>query len=254
MHQNLSRQSGFSLVELTVVLVIVALLSSGLLLGLSAQREVASSQEAQRQLDNIKEALLAFAITNGRLPCPAIPNLANTNANAGQEDRPNANSDCNATLDGHGVLPWIALGLPETDPWGQRFTYFASKKFTKALTTGSQASFSLETGLATAVPPDNSGTANVVTKINLLLPLEAGNIKTIANDVAVVIVSHGPNGAGAYTTDGIQNSGLTVDEIENANATLTFVALQPSPSFNDQLIWIAPNQLKSRLVAVGKLP
>ena len=239
MHRNPSRQSGFSLVELTVVLVIVALLSSGLLLGLSAQRDVASSQEAQRQLDNIKEALLAFAITNGRLPCPAIPTLANTNANAGQEDRLNALSACNLA---HGALPWASLGLPETDPWGQRFTYFSSLKFTAPVVAPALSSFTLETG----VPPDNSGTANV--------KATAASGSNIASDLAAVVVSHGPLGAGAYATDGSKLAVAAGDEEENANATQTFVSKTLSNDFNDQLIWIAPNQLKSRLVAVGKLP
>jgi prepilin-type N-terminal cleavage/methylation domain-containing protein len=255
MHQNRFLQSGFSLVELTVVLVIVALLSSGLLLGLSAQRDVTSNQEVQRQLDSIKEALLAFAITNGRLPCPAFPNLPNTDANAGLEGRLDANSDCNSTLNGHGVLPWATLGLPETDTWGQRFTYFASSKFTRHVTPPALTSFSLETGLATTPPPENnSDTANIVTKIDLSKPVEIGNLKTLASDLAAVVVSHGSLGAGAYRTDGVQNGDLNGDEIENANTTLTFVSLPPSNTFNDQLIWISPNQLKSRLVAVGKLP
>lgn len=240
MHHKPTLQSGFSLVELTVVLVIVALLSSGLLLGLSAQRDVSSSQEAQRQLDNIKEALLAFAITNGRLPCPAIPTLANANASAGQEDRPNASSACNLI---HGVLPWASLGLPETDPWGQRFTYFASTKFTQPVVSPALASFTLETGVA---PADNSGTANV--------KATATNGSNIASDLAAVVVSHGPLGAGAYTTDGSKLAVAAGDEEENANATLTFVSKPLTPDFNDLLIWIAPNQLKSRLVAVGKLP
>lgn len=239
MHQNSSRQSGFSLVELTIVLVIIALLSGGLLLGLSAQRDISSNQEAQRQLDNIKEALLAFAITNGRLPCPAIPTLPNTNANAGQEDRLNTSSACNLS---HGTLPWASLGLPETDPWGQRFTYFASTKFTQPIVAPALASFTLETG----IPPDNSGTANI--------KITAASGSNIASDLAGVVVCHGPLGAGAYTTDGSKLAVAAGDEEENSNATLTFVSKPLSASFNDQLIWIAPNQLKSRLVAVGKLP
>jgi prepilin-type N-terminal cleavage/methylation domain-containing protein len=239
MNRSRPQHAGFSLVELTVVLVIVALLSSGLLLGLSAQRDVTSNQEVQRQLDSIKEALLAFAITNGRLPCPAIPTLPNTNANAGQEDRPNINTACNLT---HGVLPWASLGLPEIDPWGQRFTYFASAKFTQPIIAPALASFTLETG----VPPDNSGTANV--------KATAASGSNIAADLAAVVVSHGPLGAGAYTTDGSKLAVAASDEDENANATLTFVSRTQSGDFNDQLIWISPNQLKSRLVAVGKLP
>ena len=137
------RNTGFSLVELAIVLVIVALLTSGLLLGISAQRNAAENIDAQRQMETIREALTGFALTRGRLPCPAQPGLANTDANAGIEN----------CAQQHGVLPWVTLGLPETDPWGNRFTYFASSKFTAALAAGTQASFTLLTG----DPPDNAG-------------------------------------------------------------------------------------------------
>ena len=72
MRRSPPTEQGFSLVELAVVLVIVALLSSGLMLGLSAQRDSAANQEVQRQLDTAREVLLGFAMANGRLPCPAI--------------------------------------------------------------------------------------------------------------------------------------------------------------------------------------
>lgn len=224
---HLSRSHrGFSLLELTVVLVIVALLSSGLMLGLSAQRDANNYQEAQRQLDNAKEALLGFAITNGRLPCPATPTLANTNANAGQE---------NCLLE-HGVLPWTTLGLPETDPWGQRFTYFARNQFTGAVPVGALASFTLET----------LGNANIKDA-----PASGYDI---ASALPAVIVSHGSRGAGGYQNSGIQLPGAVGEEAENADADLTFISHAPTPNFDDLLTWIIPTVLKSRLVAVGKLP
>lgn len=108
--QSGSQQYGFSLVELAIVLVIVALLTSGLLLGISAQRNVAENADAQRQLENVREALLGFAMANGRLPCPADPTLTNADATVGTEDRPNANSACNRI---YGVVPWVTLGLPK---------------------------------------------------------------------------------------------------------------------------------------------
>ena len=89
------QQQGFTLVELAIVLVIVALLTSGLMMGITAQRKSADNSDAQRQLENIREALLGFAMTNGRLPCPALPNLPNTDGNAGKEN----------CAQPHGVLP-----------------------------------------------------------------------------------------------------------------------------------------------------
>jgi len=219
-------QKGFSLVELTVVLVIVALLSSGLMFGLSAQRDANNYQEAQRQLDSAKEALLGFAMSNGRLPCPATATLANTDSNAGKE---NCASE-------HGVLPWTTLGMPETDPWGQRLTYYARNLFTAAVPPGAQASFSLDT----------AGNANIKDAI--------ASGYDIASALPAVIVSHGSRGAGGYQNTGAKLTGAAGEEAENANANLIFIAHAQSDSFDDLVTWIIPTVLKSRMVAVGKLP
>ncbi|MBL8429844.1 MAG: type II secretion system protein [Dechloromonas sp.] len=219
-------QQGFSLIELTVVLVIVALLSGGLMLGLAAQREANSYQEAQRQLDSAKEALLGFAISNGRLPCPATANLANTDANAGRENCASA----------HGVLPWATLGLPESDPWGRRLTYYAQAAFTATVAAGALASFTLDT----------QGNANVKDA--------AASGYDIASGLPAVIVSHGSRGFGGYQSSGAQLLGAAGEEAENSNANLTFIAHTPTDSFDDLVTWIIPTVLKSRMVAVGKLP
>jgi prepilin-type N-terminal cleavage/methylation domain-containing protein len=223
--------SGFTLVELAIVLVIVALLTGGLLLGISAQRNVAENAEAQRQLENVREALLGFAMTNGRLPCPARPDLA-----AGTED---------CALE-HGVLPWATLALPETDPWGRRFTYYAGSAFTGALPAGSLASFSLST----------NGKANVREPVPPpLCPPTVG--KTIASDLSAVIVSHGSRGAGGRLPDGTRIAGDVCDEAENADAASTnpmFVAGASNAAFDDLVVWIAPSILKSKMVAAGRLP
>jgi len=229
-------QHGFSLVELTVVLVIVALLAGGLMFGLSAQRDAATLQDARRQLDTVREALLGFAMANGRLPCPAPANLPNTDANAGKAPAP----PCDNALQ-HGVVPWVTLGLPETDPWGNRLTYFGSNRFTGALTGGAQASFTMSTG----VPPDNAGLADI---------RNYQDTATLAIELAAVVVSHGANGAGAYRPDGSKIANGVGGELKNSDADQTFVSDTPTPVFDDLLVWISPHLLKSRLVAVGKLP
>lgn len=217
---------GFSLVELAVVLVIVGLLASGLMLSLSTQRESATTQEAQRQLENIREALIGFALANGRLPCPAAANLANTDANAGREN-------CTSQ---HGVIPWVTLGLPESDPWGNRFTYYAHSLFTAPVPAGALAAFTLDT----------AGNAAIKDAV--------GAGYDIASALPAVIVCHGARPSGAWLPSGTQIAGASGDEAENANANTTFVAHTPTPSFDDQLSWIVPAILKSRMVAAGKLP
>lgn len=230
------RPSGFTLVELSIVLIIVALLSSGLLLGLSAQRTARNDSDARQQLDEAREALLGFAITNGRLPCPADPALASNGA--GREDRPDASTSCSRE---HGVLPWATLGLPETDPWGQRLTYYAHNLYTAPLPAdpSARASFTLDT----------IGNANV-----LNLPASDPASRTIASALPAVVVSHGHRGAGAYTATGSQLAGAAGEELENADADTSFIAHPPNDGFDDVVVWIVPGILKSRLVAAGRLP
>jgi len=227
------RNLGFTLVELAIVLVIIALLTSGLLMGITAQRASAESTDAQRQLDNIREALLGFAMANGRLPCPANPALTSTDATVGTEDRPNATSACNRT---YGVIPWVTLGLPEADPWSRRFTYFASSSFSGPVATGALASFTLAT----------LGNANIKDS--------AGSSANIASNVPAVVVSHGSNGLGAWQPSGTQIAGAVGDELENANSTLTFVSRTPGNNFDDLVTWVAPGILMAKMVAAGRLP
>ncbi len=234
-------QTGFTLVELAIVLVIVALLTSGLLMSITAQRTSAENTDAQRQLETIREALLGFAMANGRLPCPAQANKPSTDDTSGNElARP-----CDGVLQ-HGVLPWKTLGLPETDPWGRRFTYSVSsvdssaspsKSFTRVVPTDALASFSLNT----------TGSVNIRETWN--------STATIASDLPVVIVSHGSNGAGAFLPTGAQLPISTdPNEAENSNANMIFVSRTPGETFDDLVTWIAPSILKSKMVAAGRLP
>lgn len=245
---KMPKNSGFTLVELTIVLVIVALLSGGLMLGLSSQREQIQNKEAQQQLDVIRDALLGFAMANGRLPCPADPTLE---ANGGGE----VLQQCNVARDHvapyaciatdqqcareYGTLPWRLLGIQESDVWGNRFTYFVGYEFSDPLIKGE-----IDAGRRTRFTLDTNGRADI----------QDGTGTNIASAIPAVIVSHGNRGAGAYQTTGNQLPGAAGNEAENANATLTFIAHTPTDNFDDLVTWIIPTVLKSRLVAVGKLP
>ena len=63
---------GFTLIEMAIVLMIVGLLLGGMLVPLSAQMDQRNISDTQKSLSEIKEALIGYAMANGRLPCPAI--------------------------------------------------------------------------------------------------------------------------------------------------------------------------------------
>ena len=113
------RQAGFTLVEMAMVLLIIGLLLGGLFPTLSTQMDIQRVNETKRQLEDIKEALVGFAVAKGRLPCPADGTAADGNELV-------TGTTCTLTK---GVLPWSTLGVPETDGWGRRFTYRVAANF-----------------------------------------------------------------------------------------------------------------------------
>ena len=105
-------QFGFSLIEMAVVMVILAMLIGGLFSPLTAQIDQRNMNETRKSLFEIKQALIGFAVTSGRLPCPAV------SAANGDEK-----VTCVALADRHGYIPWAKLGVPKLDAWGHIFRY-----------------------------------------------------------------------------------------------------------------------------------
>jgi len=64
--------SGFTLIEIAVVLFIFGLLIAGLLGPLETQLEARDRAATIETMDEIVESLYGYAITNGRLPCPNV--------------------------------------------------------------------------------------------------------------------------------------------------------------------------------------
>lgn len=215
-------QRGFSLIEMAIVMTIVGLLMAAMIPTVTSQIEQQKRIETRKQLDETISALLGYAVTNGKLPCPANPTIATGNIGAGIS---NGSGSC---TNNPGVLPWVTLGISETDAWGRRFTYSVTSGYTSTFTLSATGDRSVLSTL---------GGAN------------------IASAVPAVIISHGTNGYGSYTPDGAQIAGASGDENENANNDTTYVSHEFSQnSFDDMLIWLSPNTLNNRMVAAGKLP
>lgn len=229
------RIAGFTLVELAIALAIIALLLGMLIVPLGTQVDQRRINDTQKQISLINEAIIGFTVANGRLPCPAIGTTANTAVGAGTESRNTAvvPAVCTGT---DGVIPWVTLGLAETDAWGRRFTYRVTGTMADDPAGGLQATFSL------------TDSGNITVTTGGAAPVN------IATTIAAVVVSHGKNGLGAYHTNGSQLGGAAGDELENADADALFVSRIHEPNFDDIVGWVSSNVLKSRMVAASVLP
>ena len=135
----MNHPKGFSLIELAIVIFVITLLLGGLLVPLSSQVEQRQISDTRKYLEEIKEALIGFAVTNGRLPCPA------SSASAGVES-PSGGGACTNSYDG--FVPAVTLGLAvvdnqgfAVDPWGNRVHY--------AVTTANSNAFTTVNGMST---------------------------------------------------------------------------------------------------------
>jgi prepilin-type N-terminal cleavage/methylation domain-containing protein len=228
---------GFTLAELAIVLVIVALLIGGMLAPLSAQRDLQDIRATQRQLSDITEALLGYAASHtatsdGRpyLPCP------DTDGDGFENRTGNA---CTAV---EGRLPWSELGVGREDAWGNRFRYRVVKDY-----SSDDKGFSLETAKSSA------------TFLRVCEDAACASATVIASHLPVVIVSHGKNGAGAFDAAGGTNPAPTgTDETANQDGNNDFVHHPPSGAagseFDDLVAWVSPYILFNRMISAGRLP
>ena len=218
------RQPGFTLIELAMVLFIIGLLLVGLLSPLAVKVEQEERATTQARLDDIREALIGFALGNRRLPCP------DTDGD-GVENPAAPAASCTSDA---GTLPWVTLGVEQLDAWGNPFLYRVTDNFADALVAGENATFSLT----------DNGDINI-------LDADGGN--TVASNIPAVVLSHGKNRpqAADASTDEEEN----YEDASNANDTIgTLVSRTYDDTFDDMVIWISPNVLRAKMVEAGLLP
>jgi len=248
--------AGFTLVEMAMVLIIVALLLGGLLPTLSSQVEQRHENDTRKQLDDIQQALIGYAIINGRLPCPATPTSNGAESPAG-------GGNCTSFSNGSfvGYIPAATLGLTGStssglvlDSWGNPIRYAASSATATVAGFNSGATFNVFTfpgGIGAVGISNLSPNLYVCSTSQGISGSSCGSgFSLTTNGVPAVILSTGKNGP----------SGSGADEQANLGNDKTFVNHIPSPSgatygaFDDIMIWISPNVLINRMVAAGKLP
>lgn len=233
---------GFTLIELAIAIFVMALLLGSVLVPIATQIEQRQIGETRKTMEEIRDALLGFAVANGRLPCPDL--LAGANANDGIEDVV-ANRCPNLVLVSgtnnivSGNLPWLTLGQANQDIWGNRFRYAVVENFARA-----DLPFTFATNSVLRVC--SSSTTCVAAPLT--------------STAVAVIISHGTNGRGAINaiTNTANPAPISADELENINNDRDAVSRDKSNAaaneFDDIVVWLPRFTLLNRMVSAGRLP
>ena len=210
--------SGFTILEMAVVLVIIGLLLGGMLIPLSTQVESTRIKETQQELDEITDALIGFAIANQRLPCPDLNG-------DGVED--NVPPPCNR----EGDVPWATLGVGREDAWNNTIRYRVDEAFSAA-----------------APIPDPADTSS-----RLGVQDRGGAQLTVAqpDGPVAIIFSRGSDGV---PNDWNVTPGAPITCAADWQQNCTYIQDVLDPGFDDLLIWLSKNTLLNRMVAAGKWP
>lgn len=156
-----------------------------------------------------------------------------------------------------GVVPWRTLGLKRTDAldgWGNLLTYRVAPDLVKDNSMdlsscrpnggGPLASSGNEVGRCkTFNGPDSGGTdpglytqgkgLKVMGSNSVVLMTPEGSVST-NNGAAYVVISHGENGAGAFSAQGVAQAGLPASgNEEGRNAATAAFSIDSIPSFFD---------------------
>jgi prepilin-type N-terminal cleavage/methylation domain-containing protein len=249
---------GFTLIEVMMVLLILTVMMSGLAVPLAAQLQLRRQEEARRQLDEAKEALLGFTVAHGRLPCPAAEGSNGLESFAPGGDA--VNGRCAAFHDGY--LPGAALGMAPLDaegfvrdPWG------GARNRLRYAVFGAGASANGVVNPLTRVNGMQSATlAGLGAAPHFLMICSSGAAASasgcgpatnqLTRRAAFVLLSLGPNAGtppAPASDEGRNLAGNPVFVYHDASAAA-------GSEFDDLVHWVPVHLVVNRLLMAGRLP
>lgn len=260
MIKNRKKTGGFSLIELAILSLVVGLVLSSVIQNYNNYSRKRNLEDTEARLNEISSAVMLYLAENNEYPCPSIPGLLQSDPGYGHGFCPSgtlaldtctAEGFCRArgARDVGGAVTWnnsdpdeanhfwevapdgddendavliggvpfkdmnISLNLSTqdtSDGWGRQFTYVV----TEALTD--QATY--DERLGTISVQAQSGA-------ELTTPSGAKN---------VVIMTHGKDGKGAYSSDGrlIAPCAGVARDVENCDGDATFTVMTDGTRFH----------------------
>ncbi len=263
--------SGFTLIEIAIVLLVVAIILGYTLAMLPIQQELKQYRQADKEMDEIIDSLYAFAQVNGYLPCPAwfVPNPAITSNGFECRDGDGVVANCDAVTPNpavnscdvwFGFVPGKTLGINGRysatsglllDPWGEAYQY-------QVTNVNANGAGSLGEDFVIQGDMQVEGIANLTPNLTIC-NTHVGSTNTncsgantrIINVAPVVILSVGKD-------RGTIASAIQNENLDNSAADRVFVKSTHSTAANaeydDIVKWLSLNKLISKMIEADQLP
>lgn len=240
------------LVILMIVGVMGAMFAMQAFTGATAQRDKLSATTLA--LAQARDALIGFALANGRLPRPAV-----SGANGIEM------ASCATETACTGLIPWATLGVTKLDAWGKVIRYSVTPTF-------ANAAFALSTVMTKKIQTRNGAGALTYQRgtTTACVTTLATATDALVDCVPAVLFSHGKSNFGT-TDSGVSIANLSatnIDETSNNTGTVapapagtTFIQRSTSENttiafggeFDDVVIWLSPVVLKTQMQKAGIL-
>lgn len=209
---TIRKQPGFTLLEMSIVLIIISVVMAGGAVIFAASLQKRQYDETTGKLQFLQQRLLEFRRSYNRIPCPArLQTYAIDNASGyfgveaatpGTCTGGTPAADYKVGSNAYGMIPTKTLKLPDDyalDGWGHRIAYIVDVNFTA-------------TNAFTTIPVnDVDGSGNPVSRITV----NGSASSTLTSRAAYVLLSYGPNAHGAYS----RGTGTTAPVVINAAST-----------------------------------
>ena len=203
-------KKAFSLIELSIVIVVISILLSGALSIVTTTSNKVKVKTTNNNIDEIYKALKVYLLANKALPCPAsITAVKSTNTNYGKilgtqgncSESGVYNSTTNSNIV-YGMVPVKDLGLSSDvaeDGFGSKFAYVVDKRLTLSGSTGFGAN------------SNNSGLIKVEEITS------TGIVQNNTMEAIFLIISYGANKSGAFNANSSSQNSASTDAYEIVN-------------------------------------
>lgn len=197
------RKSGFTIVELSVVLIIIGIIITFSISFIELLTKQNKLEDARNQIERIDEAIVNYVRANGHLPCPADLDAVKPSAEFGSENDCSAGDDSPSTEDlgtsGSeelilGTVPTRSLGLKDldlVDPWGNKIAYIAVSELAQNRSLFRDYTSSATDGVIEVT--DSAGNQLIQ------IPDECPSDPAECPIVSYLLFSHGERGYGSFS-------------------------------------------------------